>query len=223
MDYEGSGEVEENLELAYAVSIHKAQGSEFDHTYIVVPKNHGRPLSSELLYTALTRATKHCTLLIEQSAATLLSARRPENGQIGQVNSSLFEGTFHAVPDALLRRSDWYAEGRVHEALTGDMVRSKSELIIANLLAERGISFEYEIPLLAPDGTMYLPDFSIVHQGEKWFWEHWGMMSKAAYRDHRQTKLAWYQEHFPGHLIETFESKTLSRDAARIVEEKFTE
>ena len=223
VDYAGAGEVEENLDLAYAVSIHKAQGSEFDHTYIVVPKNHGRPLSSELLYTALTRATKHCTLLIEQSAATLLSARRPENGQIKQVNSSLFEGMFHAVPKALLRRSDWYAEGRVHEALTGDMVRSKSELIIANLLVERGISFEYEMPLLAPDGTMYLPDFSIVHQGEKWFWEHWGMMSEAEYRDHRQAKLAWYNEHFPGHLIETFESPTLSREVARIVEEKFTE
>ena len=47
------------------------------------------------------------------------------------------------------------------------MVRSKSELIITNLLAERGISFEYETPLLAPGGTMCLPDFSIVHQGEK--------------------------------------------------------
>ena len=223
VDYAGSREVEDNLELAYAVSIHKAQGSEFDHTYIVVPRNHGRSLSSELLYTALTRATKHCTLLIEQSAATLLSARRPENGQIRQVNSSLFEGLFHAVPEALLRRSDWYIEGRVHEALTGDMVRSKSELIIANLLAERGISFEYEMPLLAPDGTMYLPDFSIVHQGVKWFWEHWGMMSKETYRDHRKTKLAWYDKHFPGRLIETFESATLSRDAARVVDERFAE
>ena len=223
VDYKGSGEVEENLELAYAVSIHKAQGSEFDHTYIIIPKNHGRPFSPELLYTALTRATKHCTLLIEKDVATLLSARRPENAQIGQVNSSLFEGIFHAVPDALQQRSDWYAEGRVHETLTGDMVRSKSELIIANLLAERGISFKYEMPLLAPDGTMYLPDFSIVHQGESWFWEHWGMMSDEAYRSHREVKLAWYDEHFGGRLIETFESATLSRDAARIVEEKFVE
>lgn len=223
VDYRGKGEVEENLELAYAVSIHKAQGSEFDHTYIIVPKNHGRSLSSELLYTALTRATKHCTLLIEQSAATLLSARRLENGQVRQVNSSLFEGFFHAVPDAFLRRSDWYVEGLIHEALTGDMVRSKSELIIANLLAEREISFEYEMPLLAPDGTMYLPDFSIVHQGERWFWEHWGMMSSATYRDHRKVKKAWYDRHFPGRLIETFEGATLSREAVRIVEERFAE
>ncbi len=31
--------VEENLELAYAVSIHKAQGSEFDRVYFIVPKH----------------------------------------------------------------------------------------------------------------------------------------------------------------------------------------
>ena len=223
VNYESPREVEENLELAYAVSIHKAQGSEFDHTFIVVPRNHGRSLSSELLYTALTRATKHCTLLIEQDVETLLSARRPENGQIRQVNSSLFESCFHAVPDAFLLRSDWYAEGRIHEALTGDMVRSKSELIIANLLSDHGISFEYESPLRAPDGTMYLPDFSIVHQGERWYWEHWGKMSEKQYRDHREVKLAWYEEHFPGRLVETFESKTLSRDAERIIEMKFAD
>ena len=79
------------------------------------------------------------------------------------------------------------------------------------------------MPLVAPDGTMYLPDFSIVHQGERWFWEHWGMMSDEAYRNHREVKRAWYDEHFGGRLIETFESSTLSRDAVRIVDEKFSE
>ena len=223
VDYGSAGEVEENLELAYAVSIHKAQGSEFDHTYIVVPKNHGQPLSPELLYTALTRATKHCTLLIERDAATLLSARRPENGQLKQVNSSLFNGVFKAVPEALLQRSDWYSDGLVHEALTGDMVRSKSELIIANLLAERGISFSYERPLFAPDGTMYLPDFSIVYGGETWFWEHWGMISEDEYRNHRQVKIAWYEKHFPGRLVETFEGPTLSRDAEGVIQREFAD
>ena len=48
--------IEENLELAYAVSIHKAQGSEFDRVYFIVPK-HKRALSErELFYTGLTRA-----------------------------------------------------------------------------------------------------------------------------------------------------------------------
>ena len=219
----GDENVEENLELAYAISIHKAQGSEFDHTYLIVPKSEGRPLSSELLYTALTRATRHCTLFIQGDVSTLLSARRPENAQTGLINSSLFGGFFRPVPDELIRRKDWYEEGRIHEALTGDMVRSKSELVIANLLHDRNIPFEYETLLRAPDGTMYLPDFTVTWNGEKWFWEHWGMLSSESYQEHHVRKVAWYKKHFPGRLLETFEGKTLSQDAEDLITRTFAE
>lgn len=213
--------VEENLELAYAISIHKAQGSEFDHTYVLVPKSKGRPLSPELIYTALTRSTSHCTLFIQGDVSTILSARRPENAQTSLVSSSLFDGFFRSVPDELIQRKDWYEEGKIHEALTGDMVRSKSELVIANLLHDRNISFEYETLLRAPDGTMYLPDFTITWNGEKWFWEHWGMMSSESYQNHRDIKVAWYENHFPGRLLETFEGRTLSRDAEDLIARTF--
>ena len=52
-------------------------------------------------------------------------------------------------------------DGRIHHTLADVVVRSKSEVIIANMLHERGISFRYERPLRAPDGTFYLPDFTI--------------------------------------------------------------
>jgi ATP-dependent exoDNAse (exonuclease V) alpha subunit len=42
------------LELAYAVTVHKAQGSEFGLCLLVLPRT-SRVLSRELLYTALTR------------------------------------------------------------------------------------------------------------------------------------------------------------------------
>ena len=196
----GFESVEDNLELAYAISVHKAQGSEFNHTYVLVPQSKGRSLSSELLYTALTRARQHCTLFVQGDVSTLLSARRPENTQTGLINSSLFDGFFRPVPDELINRKGWYEEGRIHRALSDDMVRSKSELVIANLLHERGVPFAYEILLRAPDGTMYLPDFTITWQGERWFWEHWGMMSSNAYQEHRERKIAWYDKHFPGRL-----------------------
>ena len=151
---------------------------------MVVPRSKGRSLSSELLYTALTRARQHCTLLVQGDVSTLLSARRPENAQTGLINSSLFDGYFRAVPDELINRKGWYEEGRIHEALSGDMVRSKSELVIANLLHEHDVPFAYEVLLRAPDGTMYLPDFTISWQGETWFWEHWGMMSSDSYQEH---------------------------------------
>ena len=219
----GFEKVEDNLELAYAISIHKAQGSEFNHTYILIPRSKGRSLSSELLYTALTRARQHCTLLVQGDVSTLLSARRPENTQIALINSSLFDGFFRAVPDELVNRKDWYKEGKIHEALSGDMVRSKSELIIANLLHERKVPFTYETLLRAPNGTMYLPDFTINWQGETWFWEHWGMMSSDDYKQHRERKIRWYEEHFPGRLVQTFEGSQLSLKCSNILDQHFSD
>lgn len=41
---------------AFAMTVHKAQGSEFDHVWLLLPQHEARALSRELLYTALTRA-----------------------------------------------------------------------------------------------------------------------------------------------------------------------
>lgn len=41
---------------AFAMTVHKAQGSEFDTVWLLLPRRDVRPLSRELLYTALTRA-----------------------------------------------------------------------------------------------------------------------------------------------------------------------
>ena len=156
--------VEENLELAYAVSIHKSQGSEFGHTFVIIPASKKRPVSAELVYTALTRASRHCTLLLENDVTSLLDARRRENAQTPQINSSLFAP--HVVKSALRDRRGWYEAGKIHEALSGDMLRSKSEVIIANLLHGREIPFRYEKPLFAGDGTLRLPDFTVTWHGQ---------------------------------------------------------
>lgn len=63
------------LELAYATSVHKSQGSEFKHIALVMPPETMSLLSKELLYTAVTRASKSVTLLdpaglFAQGAAT---------------------------------------------------------------------------------------------------------------------------------------------------------
>lgn len=41
---------------AFAMTVHKAQGSEFDSVWLLLPAHDARPLSRELLYTAITRA-----------------------------------------------------------------------------------------------------------------------------------------------------------------------
>jgi hypothetical protein len=206
------GAVESNLELAYAISVHKSQGSEFRRVYFVVPKHKQALLTTELLYTGITRARDHCTLLVEEDVGALLSLRRRERSQLSRINSSLFG--FSPLPDELLSLGDWYAEGRVHRAVSGHLVRSKSEVIIANLLHDRGVPFEYEKPLFAADGTFYLPDFTIQAKGETWFWEHWGRLDRDAYRNRAEAKRGWYERFFPGRLLETRESGDLSADAA---------
>ncbi|WP_174438031.1 AAA family ATPase [Azospirillum formosense] len=207
--------VEDNLELAYAVSVHKAQGSEFAHTFVVIPAAKGGSVSPELVYTALTRATRHCTLLIERDVGSLLDARRRENAQTPQINSSLF--TLHVVKPALLNRRGWYEAGKVHEALSGDMVRSKSEVIIANLLHQHQVPFLYEQLLFAGDGTIHLPDFTVTWGGETFYWEHLGLLDQPSYAEDWARKQAWYDRWFPGCLLTTQEGARLSHDAEQII------
>lgn len=149
----------------------------------------------------------------------LQSLRRRKKSHLLCINSSLFD--FRPLSDDLLDMSGWYEEGKIHNTLAGFMVRSKSEVIISNMLSERGITFRYETELSAPDGTFYLPDFTVTYRGEKWYWEHWGMMNEDKYRNHAETKKKWYAEHFPGRLRETTESPSLSADADAIIKKRF--
>ncbi len=213
---------EDNLELAYAISVHKSQGSEFDRVYFILPKQKAALLSPELFYTGITRASKHCTVLIEEDIQPLLRIHRPESSHLVGINCSLFD--FTPAPDGfeLLRREGYFEEGKIHRALAEVMVRSKSEVIIANMLFEREIAFEYEKPLYAPDGTFYLPDFTILWRGERYYWEHLGLLEREEYQNKWALKKAWYEKHFPGRLVTTEESGNLSIDAKTLIEKMFT-
>ena len=46
-------------ETAYAMTVHKSQGSEFDRVLIILPDIHTPVLTRELIYTAITRAKRH--------------------------------------------------------------------------------------------------------------------------------------------------------------------
>ncbi len=220
VDYKSESEVEENLELAYAISVHKSQGSEFERIYFILPRDKVILLSRELFYTGITRARRNCTILIQEDISPLLSMRRPEKSYLVGINASLF--SFHPLPNEMRTMSEWYVEGKIHQTLSDIMVRSKSEVIIANMLTEREIPFQYEMPLYAPDGTFYLPDFTITWAGEAWYWEHLGRMDNDKYRNHWETKKAWYDKFFPGHLVTTEESGDLSKEANALIEKYFS-
>lgn len=50
-------------ETAFAMTVHKAQGSEFDAVMVLLPPQPSRVLTRELLYTAITRARSHVHLV----------------------------------------------------------------------------------------------------------------------------------------------------------------
>ena len=67
------------LRLAYAISVHKAQGCEVPVVVGVCHRSHARMLTRPLLYTAITRARSSC-VLIGDPAALEMAVRRDDSG-----------------------------------------------------------------------------------------------------------------------------------------------
>lgn len=57
-----------NLTMAYALSVHKSQGSEWKRVYLILHQSHAQMTFRELLYTAVTRAKKELIILCEPEA-----------------------------------------------------------------------------------------------------------------------------------------------------------
>ena len=94
----------DDLSLAYAVSIHKAQGSEYDVVVLCLLGAHARMLSRELFYTAVTRARRRLILLSDEETI----ARAVANSQPVQRRTLLLQRlreAFAPEPDARRRPS----------------------------------------------------------------------------------------------------------------------
>ncbi len=55
--------IRRSIELSYAITVHKAQGSEFDHITLALPKERIPLLTRELIYTAITRSRSSAVIL----------------------------------------------------------------------------------------------------------------------------------------------------------------
>jgi exodeoxyribonuclease V alpha subunit len=60
----------EDIEVAFATTIHKSQGSEYGTVIVIVPPVGSPLLRRELLYTAITRARKHLVLIASEDSIT---------------------------------------------------------------------------------------------------------------------------------------------------------
>jgi hypothetical protein len=214
------------LELAYCLTVHKTQGSEFGVTFVVLT-NPCWLLSRELLYTALTR---HRERLVVLHQGPLVEYRRyagDEHSEIARRMTNLFTDPMpRQVTVGAQQR--FLEEGLIHRTERGDLVRSKSELVIADKLFARGIQYAYEQPLVLPTGRIRYPDFTITDhaQGLTFYWEHLGLLNDSGYRSRWERKRADYfaagiKRHEDGGgpdgtLIETRDAPGGGLDAAAI-------
>ncbi|MDO9073023.1 MAG: exodeoxyribonuclease V subunit alpha [Rubrivivax sp.] len=81
-------------QTAFAMTVHKAQGSEFDEVLVLLPQQRSPVLTRELLYTAVTRARQRVTLVCsaEVLAATILSPTRRHSGLLARLRDATAAG-----------------------------------------------------------------------------------------------------------------------------------
>ena len=94
----------------------------------------------------------------------------------------------------------------------GERVRSKSEVIIADLLNREGIPYRYECPIKLKGVGIIHPDFTILHvkTRREIFLEHLGMMDEPFYAENAIQRILGYEQNgiYPGDgLVLTYETK----------------
>ncbi len=103
----------------------------------------------------------------------------------------------------------------------GETVRSKSEKIIADMLALRGVPYRYEYPLKLRGWGLFYPDFHAlnVRTREEFILEHFGMMDNPEYVRKFLRKMRIYERSgiYPGHnLLCTFETSAEPLDSSAV-------
>ena len=81
----------ELLDLAYATTIHKSQGSEYDSVIISIQSAHAVMLNRPLLYTAITRAKKRVILVGERKALCMAIRRTDTEHRNTQLARRIFD------------------------------------------------------------------------------------------------------------------------------------
>ncbi len=91
--------------------------------------------------------------------------------------------------------ADFHPESRIYATESGEKVRSKSEMAIANLLRAMQLPYQYEKPLLL-NGKILYPDFTILDIATQTevYYEHFGLMDQEEYRTAALLKIERYEK-----------------------------
>lgn len=86
-----------------------------------------------------------------------------------------------------------HPEHLIHKTISGEFVRSKSEVLIATVLSIHQIPYRYEA-LLQLNKRWVFPDFTLRHPetGKYFYWEHFGKMDDPDYCKKTCSKLELY-------------------------------
>ncbi|MEE3392733.1 MAG: hypothetical protein VZR00_03330 [Lachnospiraceae bacterium] len=108
-------------------------------------------------------------------------------------------------------KKGFYEDGPKYFSDNNEQMRSKSELLIANMLKKYGIPYIYEKPLKLKGYGIVYPDFTLYDfvNDQEIYWEHLGMLDNSEYMDNAVAKIQDYESNgcFPGdRLILSFES-----------------
>ena len=226
------------LELAYALTVHKAQGSEFGSVMLVLPSQ-SRLISREMLYTALTRQKRRIWILHQGPFDRFLSLRQYVYSDIAGRLTNLLRTPARErarmpaeMPAGFPSSKRGFLEERLmHRTIRGEMVSSKNELVIANILfaleKEGHLTHEVEPKLPFDDGRGRWADFKVEAKGQTWYWEHCGMLDDKHYRKRWKKKKKLYAKngytkHSPrnpnGRLIVTKDGPELGLDSKAVLE-----
>lgn len=201
---------EENFDLAYAITVHKSQGSDFRNVFLIIPQKQSL-LSKELIYTALTRSKYRLFIFVQDTAENLLLFAK-NNSHLVNRNTSIF-----SEPED--KKAKFVPE-------YGVTVKSKIEFIIYEALKKSGLKFRYEAPLklknlsytIHPDFTIYLRD------SKELYLEHLGMLDTRKYFNDWQDRKKNYFEHgLADSLITTDDLNGINKDKLNTLLENIRE
>lgn len=202
-DFEGNNS-DSNLELAYAITCHKSQGSQFTNTIVVIPKCSSFFMSKEMLYTIFTRHEKNIYVLVEVDDKNITDDElKKEILKFSHYKYSktifILTNLFNNNPKLIYREDfGWYDENKVHITERGEKVRSKSEVIIANYLNQKvkalKIEYSYEAEYEGKNRDFKLPDFTITKGDKIYLLEHLGMLNDENYKNKWEEKKKWYED-----------------------------
>ncbi len=87
-------------QTAYAMTVHKAQGSEFDEVLVLLPSTRSRVLTRELLYTAVTRARSRVALAASAQALAwaINTPTRRQSGLLARLRDAALQADAEVGP-----------------------------------------------------------------------------------------------------------------------------